>query len=104
MVTNYKGNRWYKCDLHLHTPASQCFADKSVTATEFIKKVKEEGLDCIAITDHNTASWIDKIKDAAKDEGIIVFPGVELTCTESKIHLLVLFDVEYTTRTYTGTI
>lgn len=98
MVTNYKGNRWYKCDLHLHTPASQCFADKSVTATEFIKKVKEEGLDCIAITDHNTASWIDKIKDAAKDEGIIVFPGVELTCTESKIHLLVLFDVEYTTQ------
>ncbi|NFG61365.1 TrlF family AAA-like ATPase [Clostridium sp. CMCC3677] len=98
MEIDYKGNRWYKCDLHLHTPASPCFRDKSVTATEFIKKVKEEGLECIAITDHNTAKWIDKIKEAAKDEDIIVFPGVELTCTEAKIHLIILFDINCTTQ------
>jgi hypothetical protein len=27
----YKGARWYKCDLHLHTIASKCFQDETVT-------------------------------------------------------------------------
>lgn len=92
-MDNYRGNRWYKCDFHLHTPASQCFADKNVTPEEYIQKVKEEGLDCIAITDHNTADWIDKIKEAAQQENIVIFPGVELACGDSRIHLLVIFDV-----------
>lgn len=98
MNISYKGNRWYKCDLHLHTPASECFTDKEVTAEQFIEKAKEQNLDCIAITDHNTGAWIDKIKSAAEKENIVVFPGVEITCSDAKIHLLVLFDVTYTTQ------
>lgn len=96
MKIEYKGNRWYKCDFHLHTPASECFTDKSVTAEQFIDRVVEKKLDCIAITDHNTAEWVDKIKSEGKKRGIVVFPGVEITCSDSKIHLLVLFDVEVT--------
>lgn len=99
MTINYRGNRWYKCDFHLHTPASKCFSNQDVTPKEFIEKVKKEELDCIAITDHNTAEWIDKIKEVAIKEGITIFPGVELTCSDSKIHILVLFDVNCTKQT-----
>lgn len=98
MMNGYRGNRWYKCDLHLHTPASECFEDKSVTPQQFIDEVISKGLQCIAITDHNTAAWIDNIRDAANEKDVIVFPGVEVTCSDSKIHLLILFDINYPKR------
>jgi len=96
----YKGPRWYKCDFHLHTSASVCFEDENKSKNEekltedFINKVIEKNLDCIAITDHNTGKNIDTIKAAAakSKRRITVFPGVEITCGEAKIHILVLFD------------
>ena len=95
MNNNYKGNRWYKCDLHIHTPASKCFEDKSITPQQFIDRVIENNIKCIAITDHNTVDWIDKIREIAKEKDIIVFPGVEVTCSDSKVHLLILFETDY---------
>ncbi|WP_343009334.1 TrlF family AAA-like ATPase [Clostridium celatum] len=95
MNNNYKGNRWYKCDLHLHTPASECFEDKSITPQQFLDVVIENDIKCIAITDHNTAGWIDNIRDVAKEKDIVVFPGVEVTCSDSKVHLLILFEIDY---------
>ncbi|MBF0546684.1 MAG: PHP domain-containing protein [Candidatus Riflebacteria bacterium] len=95
---NFVGSRWFKCDFHLHTIASECFQDKAVTPAQFVQKAKSVGLDCIAITDHNTPLGIDAIKTAAIDQNLTVFPGVEITCDTSKIHLLVLFD---TTKTET---
>lgn len=87
------GTKWYKCDLHLHTPASKCFEDKSITPEQWVQAAIEKGLDCVAITDHNSADWVDKIQGFAKDKGLWVFPGVELTCSDAKVHLLVLFDI-----------
>ena len=89
---DFVGSRWFKCDFHLHTTASECFADKSVTPDQFIQSVVAAGLDCIAITDHNTNAGIDQIKEVATANNITIFPGVEITCDTSKIHLLVLFD------------
>jgi PHP family Zn ribbon phosphoesterase len=93
----FKGTRWFKCDLHLHTPASMCFEDKTVTPEQWIEKAIEKGLNCVAVTDHNTGEWIDKIKLAAQDKNLIIFPGVEITCDTSKVHLLILFDTAKTT-------
>lgn len=87
------GTKWYKCDLHLHTPASKCFEDKSITPEQWVQAAIEKGLDCVAITDHNSADWVDKIQGFAKDKGLWVFPGVELTCSDAKVHLLILFDI-----------
>ncbi len=98
MNIQYKGARWFKSDLHLHTPASQCFLDKSVTPEQWVAACLEAGLDCVAVTDHNTGAWIDCIKAAADGSGLFVFPGVEITCDTSKIHLLVLFDQATTTQ------
>ncbi|MEW5596907.1 TrlF family AAA-like ATPase [Peribacillus frigoritolerans] len=91
-MLNLKGARWYKTDLHLHTPASKCFTDKNVTPTQWVDKCIEEGLNCVAVTDHNTGEYVDAIIEAAKDKNLTVFPGVEVTCSDSKVHVLVLFD------------
>ncbi len=96
-MKNYKGNRWFKCDLHLHTPASKCFRDKNVTSKQWVDRAIEVGLDCVAVTDHNTSLSIDEIKTAAEGTELTVFPGVEITCDTSKIHLLILFDVSKST-------
>lgn len=93
-MNEYKGTRWHKCDLHLHTTESKCFDDKTITAKAWVAKAIDDKLDCVAVTDHNTGNGIDNIVKAAADTPLIVFPGVEITCDTSKIHLLILFDVD----------
>jgi len=88
----YKGTRWYKCDLHVHTTASKCFQDKSITPEQWVEEAIRKNLDCIAVTDHNCGNLIDQIKEAATDTNLTIFPGVEITCDTSKVHLLILFD------------
>lgn len=91
-LLKYVGTRWYKCDLHLHTTASECFEDQSVTPQQWVQKAIDQGLDCVAVTDHNTPEGIDAIVEAATGTSLTVFPGVEITCDTSKVHILVLFD------------
>ncbi|WP_230137795.1 PHP domain-containing protein, partial [Peribacillus frigoritolerans] len=87
-----RGNKWYKCDLHIHTPESKCFSDKDISAEEWVRECINKGLDVVAVTDHNSGNYVDNIKEAAEGTGLIVFPGVEITCDTSKVHLLILFD------------
>lgn len=87
------GLRWYKCDFHLHTMASRCYKNKEAdTINDWIEEVKNKGLNCIAVTDHNDYRKIDEIKKMGEENNIVVFPGVVLSCDSSKIHILVLFD------------
>lgn len=92
-LVNYNGLRWYKTDLHLHTTTSRCFEDQSVTPEQWVDRCIEQGLHCVAVTDHNSGDGIDAIKAAAGDK-LIVFPGVEITSGVTKQHVLVLFDPE----------
>jgi PHP family Zn ribbon phosphoesterase len=95
-----EGLRFKKLDLHLHTPASKCFADQNVKPEDIVRSAIEKGLDGIAITDHNTGAWIDSIKKAASGKGLAVFPGVEITCMGGKegIHIIALFDPQLGTQ------
>ena len=95
-MIEYVGARWLKCDFHLHTPASECFKNRNITPEMWVQACLDQQLDCVAVTDHNTNGWIDNIKAAAQDSPLTVFPGVELTCDTSKVHLLVLFDIDKT--------
>ena len=89
----YVGLKWYKCDFHLHTMKSKCYRDKDIdTPQSWVEEVKRKGLKCIAITDHNDYRGIDEIKQLCEENDIIAFPGVELSCDSSKVHLLILFD------------
>lgn len=88
----YVGLRWYKCDFHMHTMRSRCYKEQSDTPDMWVDAVKKSGIQCVAITDHNDYRGINEIKKLCEDNGIIVFPGVELSCSDSKIHMLILFD------------
>jgi len=95
------GLLWRKLDLHVHTPASVDFDDRQLSADELVSVAVTKELDAIAITDHNTGEWVDKVVEAAKGK-IVVFPGVEITASGGKeggIHIVAIFDVAATTKT-----
>lgn len=88
----YVGLRWYKCDFHLHTMCSRCYKEQGDTVEMWGDSVNDAGLQCIATTDHNDYRGINKVKKLCEEKGIIVFPGVELSCSDSKMHMLIIFD------------
>jgi energy-coupling factor transporter ATP-binding protein EcfA2 len=62
-------------------------------------------IDCVAVTDHNSAAWVDSLKaayegmKAQRPEGfreLTLFPGVEIS-VQGGFHLLALFDPVATT-------
>ncbi len=98
----FVGARWWKFDFHTHTPASFDYG-KSDSSLKISKSARDwlldyiaKGIECVAVTDHNSGDWIDKLKNAAETlraEGhsIFIFPGVEITAN-SNIHILGIFD------------
>jgi predicted metal-dependent phosphoesterase TrpH len=64
-----------KVDFHVHSNAS----DGSLSPREVVRKAGEEGLDVIAITDHDTTSGISDAVEAAEEFGVMVIPGVEIS-------------------------
>lgn len=104
----YPGARWWTFDFHAHTPASfdtphwqqAIGTDEEVTPERWLGQFMAAGIDCVAITDHNTAVWIDPLKIAyqrmEQEAGpgfrpLVLFPGVELS-VQGGFHLLALFD------------
>lgn len=89
------GLSFKKLDLHIHTPKSKSCFRGNCSPNDLVEMAISKGLEGIAITDHNTFEWIDEVIDAAKGKPLVVFPGVEITCTAGKngIHIIALFDV-----------
>jgi PHP family Zn ribbon phosphoesterase len=81
-----------KIDLHIHTPESTCYSDKSVTPEQIVAASLAANLDMIAITDHNTFQGIERIRKAAEGQELGIFPGVELSFKSG--HFLAIFDVD----------
>lgn len=99
-MSKFHGLSFNKFDLHVHTPASHDFIDKAVTPEEVVEQAIKQGLRGIAITDHNTGDWIDKVKIASNGKELVVFPGVEIYCTGGKsgIHIIGLLDTDKGTK------
>ena len=97
MSWDWPGSRWWRVDLHAHTPASHDFKPQADQAnpdwTQWVEAVRAAGLDAAAITDHNTAAGITELKEAAAglEDAPALFPGVELTASDG-VHLLLLMD------------
>ena len=108
----YPGARWWKFDLHTHTPASrdtywhrrQGSVD-GLTAMQWLQRFMDAGIDCVAITDHNSGAWVDGLKaayEAMQNTGgttfreLYLFPGVEIS-VNSGFHLLAIFGPDGTT-------
>lgn len=62
-------------DLHIHTTAS----DGSLSPSEAVALAAKAGMKAIAITDHDTADGIEEAAAAAKEQGIELAPGIELS-------------------------
>ncbi|MGN1190449.1 MAG: CehA/McbA family metallohydrolase [Candidatus Ornithospirochaeta sp.] len=65
-------NLTLKCDLHMHSTAS----DGEFTIPELAERAKKLGLDVISVTDHN--NWAENLS-LPKIPGITIIPGVEWT-------------------------
>jgi PHP family Zn ribbon phosphoesterase len=83
--------RFWAVDLHVHTPGSEDAAAADFgTPDDIVSVARARGLDCIAVTDHNTASWCQKVAEAAVGKELVVLPGVEISTREG--HLLGIWE------------
>jgi 3',5'-nucleoside bisphosphate phosphatase len=91
-------------DLHVHSTAS----DGTDTPAAVVEKAFEAGLDVVALTDHDSAAGWQAASKAARQVGITLIPGAEISCQLDGIgvHMLAyLYDpqnaalLEETTRT-----
>ena len=75
-----------RADLHTHTTAS----DGTFTPTELVRAAKGIGLELLAVTDHDTVAGVAEAQAAAKEVGLTLLPGVELSAegAPGKCHLL----------------
>jgi len=76
-------------DLHMHSCLSPCGDDK-MTPFDLVGMAKLNGLDLIALTDHNTAKNCPAAAEAAREYEIGFIPGIEVTSSE-EIHCVCLF-------------
>ena len=107
----YPGARWWKFDFHTHTPASvdgrepDPATSAPVTPRDWLLGFMRAEVDCVAVTDHNSGDWIDRLKAALEEMNkerppgfrpLHLFPGVELS-VNSGFHLLAIFGPETST-------
>jgi len=90
-----RGSIWRKWDLHLHTPASPDYQDKSVSNEEIIETLLENQIAAVAITDHHFMD-VDRIEELCKISGgrLTVFPGIEVRTDytgRENIHLIGIY-------------
>lgn len=98
--------KWWKCDLQVATPAwdfklpageSYDFtssADRIRFADGYMTSLKAKGVEVIALADHNCHEWIDDMRAAGERQGVVVFPGCEVTTGSGAdgVHLIIVGD------------
>ncbi|MBN1455402.1 MAG: PHP domain-containing protein [Methanomicrobia archaeon] len=79
--------RTFTLDLHVHTNYSH---DGHDSIERIIEVARAQGLDGLAICDHNTMAGVHAARDylAAHDLDLLIIPGIEVTTVQG--HLLVL--------------
>jgi predicted metal-dependent phosphoesterase TrpH len=76
-------------DLHLHTTAS----DGRSTPAELVEQIAAAGLQVMAVTDHDTTAAVRETQELARQKGIELIPGIEITASEDgrDVHVLGYF-------------
>ena len=66
---DWGGSRWWKVDFHTHTPASDDYGKgsdqaihKARTPRDWLLDYMDAGIHCVAVTDHNSGAWVEKLK------------------------------------------
>lgn len=88
------GSEFVRADLHIHSygfeNGSFDVVDETMTPQNIVDTALTKGLKVISITDHNEIRNSKIAIDYARDKGILVIPGIEVSTTQG--HLLVYFD------------
>ena len=76
----------HRIDLHMHTTVS----DGTDTPEEILGRVKENGIDLFAITDHDAIKGCGVIRQMRKPDDPQFLTGVEFSCRdeEGQYHIL----------------
>jgi Uncharacterized conserved protein len=80
----------FRADTHIHTLLSPC-GDIEMTPLGIVRRAREQGLDMIGITDHNSTLQCEEIRRIGEREGLYVLCGAEIT-TQEEVHCLVFVD------------
>jgi predicted metal-dependent phosphoesterase TrpH len=86
-----------KADLHIHTREDPV-DPVAYTARELILKAADQGFEVLSITNHNIRTFDRDLFSFARDQGILLIPGVEIAIQNR--HVLVLNPPE--NRTFTS--
>ena len=90
------GSEWVKVDLHLHTPSSFDYKNKSITDDDIINKLNENDVKLAVITDHHRIDIkrIENLQSLGNKKGITILPGIELRSElggSESIHFIGIF-------------
>ena len=77
--------RLVSVDTHVHTAASY---DSTAAIDAVLASAADAGLDALAITDHDTMAGAREAMERAREYGLVVVPGVEVSTADG--HLLAL--------------
>ena len=77
-------------DLHIHSALSPC-ADNNMTPANIVGFAKLNGIDAIAIADHNAIANVKVAMDVGNAFDVVVVPAMELQTAED-VHVLCLFE------------
>jgi predicted metal-dependent phosphoesterase TrpH len=83
-----------RIDLHLHTTSS----DGALAPADLVARAAAAGLTVISVTDHDTLAGLDSARDAARQRGMRLIDGIEVTAVEAgrDVHVLgYFFDPAY---------
>ena len=78
---------WRKCDFHRHTTPDDP-GEFAFDPRDFLVECVNDGLDVVAVTDHDRTDHIDAVVEEAQNHDIIVVPGTEISTDRG--HVLAL--------------
>ena len=75
-----------KVDLHCHS----YFSDGSLSPKDVVDLAKSNGVDVLALTDHDSVQGLDEAREQSKLQGIRLIDGVEISVSWNKrtIHMV----------------
>ena len=73
-------------DLHSHSTAS----DGTLAPAELVRRAAAAGVEVLALTDHDTTAGVAEAEAAAREVGIRLLPGVEISVTWNRLTIHVL--------------
>ncbi|MGN8091622.1 TrlF family AAA-like ATPase [Methylobacterium sp. 22177] len=106
---HHPGAVWIKLDFQCHTPRDRGWigspglaggtpeleAGRHAWADAFVAEAVRRGLGAVAVTDHHDVAFLPYVIAAAArlgpDPGLIVFPGIEVTCSDN-VQCLAIFE------------